>query len=37
VTLDLLDGVQHGPASVPRLGWLPHAVQTGHAMPLPVI
>ena len=33
----LLDGFQHGPASVPRLGGLPDAVQTRHAVPLPVL
>lgn len=35
--LYLLDGLQHGPASVPGLGGLPYAVQTGHAVPLPVL
>lgn len=33
----LLDGLQHGPASVPGLGGLPDAVETGHAVPLPVL
>lgn len=33
---DLLDSVQHGPSSIPRLGGLPHAVEARHAVPLPV-
>ena len=33
----LLDRLQHGPASVPRLGGLPDAVEAGHAVPLPVL
>lgn len=40
LTLDgfyLLDGLQHGPASVPGLGGLLDAVQAGHAVPLPVL
>lgn len=32
----LLDGVQHWPSSIPWLGGLPHAVQAGHTVPLPV-
>lgn len=33
----LLDGLQHGPAPVPRLGGLPDAVEAGHTVPLPVL
>lgn len=33
----LLDGLQHGPASVPGLSGLLDAVQAGHAVPLPVL
>lgn len=32
-----MDGVQHGPSSIPWLGGLSHAVEAGHAVPLPVL
>lgn len=35
--LYLLDGLQHGPASVPGLGGLPDAVEARHTVPLPVL
>lgn len=33
----LFDSIQHALASLPRLGVLPDAAQTGHAVPLPVL
>lgn len=33
----LLDGLQHRPAPVPRLGGLPDAVEACHTVPLPVL
>lgn len=33
----LLDGLQHGPASVPGFGGFPDAVEAGHTVPLSVL
>ena len=33
----LFDSIQHALAPLPRLGVLPDAAQTGHAVPLPVL